>query len=426
MTLSVRCNIAQFFRAVIPVKLVVLRKGSFMKIATMARGFLTAPHPADMTNAPSDIAVAVSEGLKAEGHKITFFGPIGTNLDHVPVRTANLSPLVRNLRDLNDIMDIEAKSSHNLLGLWDQYLAHDMFRRADKGEFDVLHFHHPEAALPFARLYPNVPVVYTLHDPVDPWFGKAMRLYESPNQFYVSISDNQRKGAPDLPYVGTVHNGINTDMFEFNDTPDNYLLFAGRIMADKGVSEAIEVAQATGSRLKIIGAVYGNQREYFETQVKPHLNDKIEYLGFLERDKVVEYYRHAKALLFPILWEEPFGLTMIEAMSCGTPVIGFNRGSVPEVIEDGVTGFIVNRVKGMVEAVGKIDKIDRRACRSHVEKHFSNEVMAKNYGHMYKRAYSKLRKQRAVTLPNVWATTSKAIKPKPKTAPVATDFFEKL
>lgn len=394
-----------------------------MKIATMARGFLTAPHPADMTNAPSDIAVAVAEGLKAEGHKITFFGPIGTNLDHVPVRTANLSPLVRHLKDLKDIMDIEAKSSHNLLGLWDQYLAHDMFQRAARGEFDVLHFHHPEAALPFARLYPNVPVVYTLHDPVDPWFGKAMRIYGSPNQFYVSISDNQRKGAPDLPYVGTVHNGINTDMFEFNDSPEDYLLFTGRIMADKGVSEAIEVAQQTGMRLKIIGAIYGKQKEYFDTQVKPYLNDKIEYLGFMERDKVVEYYRQAKALLFPIQWEEPFGLTMIEAMSCGTPVIGFNRGSVSEVIVDGKTGFIARRIKDMVAAVGRIDEIDRRACREHVEQHFSNEVMAHNYSNMYKRAVSALRKQRVVTLPNVWPGT-RQVKPKP--APAATDFFEKL
>jgi glycosyltransferase involved in cell wall biosynthesis len=374
-----------------------------MKIATMARGFLPAPHPADMTNAPSDIAVATAEGLRKAGHAVTFFGPIGTSLPKVPVRTANLSPLVRKLQDLNEILEIETKSSHNLLGLWDQYLAHEMFKRADRGEFDVLHFHHPEAALPFARLYPKVPVVYTLHDPVDPWFGKAMRLYESPNQFYVSISDNQRKTAPDLPYIATVYNGVNTDMFSYNEAPEDYLLFTGRIMADKGVREAIEVAQMTDSRLLIIGAVYPRQQHYFDTEVKPYLSDKIQYLGFMEREKVVKYYQNARALLFPIQWEEPFGMTMIEAMACGTPVIAFARGSVPEVLEHGTTGFITRKVDGMAAAVGRLGEISRQACRDYVTANFSNEVMVKNYAKVYARAYAKVRKASPlVSLPAAW------------------------
>ena len=363
-----------------------------MKIATMARGYLPAPHPSDMTNAPSDIAVAVAEGLALAGHEVTFFAPNGSNLPFTKVETLNLQPLVQQLSDLTDIMAMEAKSSHNVLGLWDQYMAHEMFIRARRGEFDVLHFHHPEAAMPFARLYPEVPVVYTIHDPVDTWFGVAMRLYGSPNQHYVSISDNQRKAAPDLPYLATVHNGIDTEMFEFNDQADNYLLFSGRIMPDKGVREAILVAEATGSRLIITGALYANQMEYFETQVKPHLNDNILYMGFMERDVLVTYYQKARALLFPIQWEEPFGLTMIEAMSCGTPVIAMPRGSVPEVVVDGKTGYIVRTVAEMVQAVSKIDRIKRADCRAHAVNNFSNETMARSYAQALGKAVARVKK----------------------------------
>jgi glycosyltransferase involved in cell wall biosynthesis len=357
-----------------------------MKIAMMARGFQPTPHPADMTNAPSDIAMAVAEGLTGQGHDVTFFGPTTTRLKRTKVQTSRLPPLVQKLDDLKDILSLEAKSSHNLLGLWDQYLAHEMFQRASAGEFDVLHFHHPEAALPYARHYPNVPVVYTVHDPIDHWFGEAMRMYGSPNQFYISISDNQRTTAPDLPYIATVHNGIDTSLFAYHDTPDDYLLFAGRIMADKGVHQAIAVAEATNSRLLIIGAVYGSHREYFKTQIQPHLNERIQYLGFMEREAVVPYYQNARALLFPTQWEEPFGLTMIEAMSCGTPVIAAPRGAVPEVVVDGETGFIASSVADMAAAVAKIDLIQRSDCRAHVERAFSNEIMVKDYAAAYAKA----------------------------------------
>lgn len=349
-----------------------------MKIATMARGYIPAPHPPDMTNAPSDIAVAVAEGLAAAGHRVTFFGPSGTRLN-AEVETLNLPPLIRRMDDLAEVAADEAKTAHNVLGLWDQYMAQAMFERAQAGEFDLLHFHHPESALPLARLYPTVPVVYTAHDPIDRNFRNLLSMYASPNQFYVSISNNQRVTAPDLPYAATVHNGIDPEQFRYCDTSGDYLLFTGRIMHEKGVREAIQVAQETNLRLIIIGAVYANQRDYFETQVKPHLNDQILYLGFMERDQVVPYYQKAKALLVPIQWEEPFGLTMIEAMSCGTPVIANRRGSVPEVVADGQTGYVVDSIAEMVAAVGKLDQIKRSACRAHVEKSFSTATMTGNY-----------------------------------------------
>jgi glycosyltransferase involved in cell wall biosynthesis len=364
-----------------------------MKIATMARGYLAAPHPKDLTNAPSDIAVSVAEGLTQAGHDVTFFAPTGSTVQATTIETAGVAPLVRNLGDLSSVAAGEARSSHNILGLRDQYLAHEMFERASRGEFDVLHFHHPEAALPFARLYPRVPVVYTVHDPIDAHFKEAMELYGSPNQFYVSISDNQRQTAPDLPYLTTIHNGIDTNLYAYNDIPGDYLLFTGRILPDKGVREAIQVAQETGNRLLIIGAVYTGQKDYFDTHVKPHLNDKILYLGFMERNTIVTYYQKARALLNPLQWEEPFGLTMIEAMSCGTPVIAMRRGSVPEIIEDGKTGFITGSITEMTAAVGKIEQLSRADCRAHVEKHFSTDIMVRKYAVALRRAYTKLNKR---------------------------------
>jgi glycosyltransferase involved in cell wall biosynthesis len=368
-----------------------------MKIATMARGYLPAPHPADMTNAPSDIAVAVAEGLAEAGHEVTFFGPNGTRL-HTEVETVNLAPLIHNMEDLAEVAADEARTSHNILGLWDQYMAQAMFERASQGVFDLLHFHHPEAALPYARLYPNVPVIYTTHDPIDWRFRDVMQMYESPNQFYISISDNQRKTAPDLPYLATVHNGIDPEFFAFSDTAGDYLLFSGRIMADKGVREAIQIAQETDSRLLIIGAIYANQQDYFDTHVKPHLNDKILYLGFMERESIVPYYQKAQALLFPIQWEEPFGLTMIEAMSCGAPVIAMRRGSVPEIVADGKTGFIADSLADMTAAVGKIAKIKRSDCRTHVLKNFSTATMVKNYAQALEKARAKLKRPQTISV----------------------------
>jgi glycosyltransferase involved in cell wall biosynthesis len=370
-----------------------------MRIATMARGYQPAPHPVDLTNAPSDIAVAVAEGMSKQGHNVTFFGPTGTHINGARVETANLTPLIRSLEDVTKIASDEAKSAHNILGLWDQYMAHEMFKRAEKGEFDVLHFHHPEAALPVARMYPKVPVIYTVHDPIDANFRQAMEMYRSPNQYYVSISDNQRITAPDLPYAATVHNGIDTDKYAFNAEAGDYLLFSGRIMPDKGVREAIQLAEETDSRLLIIGAVYSNQKDYFDTQVKPHLNDKILYLGFMERDQIVTYYQKAKALLFPIQWEEPFGLTMIEAMSCGTPVIAMRRGSVPEIVVDRHTGFVCSSLIEMRAGLQQIDTINRADCRAHVEAKFSNATMVAGYSRVYSDAVRQVSPVRKAAAP---------------------------
>jgi glycosyltransferase involved in cell wall biosynthesis len=350
-----------------------------MKIATMVRGYIPAPRPHDMVYAPIDLAVAISEGLTRHGHTVDYFGPNGTQVACTKVETQNLRPLARTQEEFQGIINNPDLLMHGVTGAWDFFLAREMFERAKNGEYDLLHFHHPDAALPFVHLYPEVPVVYTIHDPISSVIREVFEMYMTPNQFFVSISQNQRHPAPDLPYATTVYNGIDTDMFAFSEEHDDYLLAAGRIVPEKGFREAIQVAQQTNHRLLIIGPVYADHQEYFDQHIKPHLNEKILHLGFVEREHLVRYYQKAKAFLMPIQWEEPFGLTMIEALSCGTPVIAMNRGSAPEIMVNKKTGYIVNSISEMIEAVKKIKTIKAENCRKHVETHFSLERMVKNY-----------------------------------------------
>jgi glycosyltransferase involved in cell wall biosynthesis len=356
-----------------------------MKIAMMVRSYLPVPRPADMIYAPIDLAVAIAEGLTQQGHQVDLFAPLGSSLKHANVVTSNLRPLARNQAEMQKLLRNSEEVNHYIPGLWDAYMAEEMFERATTGEYDLLHFHHPEVALGLAQANSNIPVVYTLHDPVYSWYREVFELYASPNQHYISISNNQRRDAPDLPYANTVYNGIDINEFKFHAEAEDYLLITGRVVPEKGFKEAIQVAQQTGMRLLIIGPVYPDHQGYFDQYIKPHLNDKILYLGYMERDHLVKYYQKARALLMPIQWEEPFGLTMIEAMACGTPVIALRRGSVAEVIAHKKTGFIVNSLGDMIEAVGRIGTIDRKACRQHVEKYFSNERMVEAYKATYEK-----------------------------------------
>lgn len=349
-----------------------------MKIATMVRGYIPAPRPSDLVYAPIDLAVEITEGLNTRGHSVTYFGPNSSHL-LAPVETRNLRPLVHNGQEFRDLLESPDLLTHYAPGMWDNYLVKDMFDRARKGEFELLHFHHPEVALPYVDLYPEVPVVYTLHENLDHWYKEMLEMYLTPNQYYISISNHQRMPAPDLPYTATVYNGTDTDYFAFSAEHEDYLLSVGRITPEKGIKEAVQVAQATQHRLLIIGPIYPDKQEYFDQYVKPYLDDKIVYLGFTAHEDLPRYFQKAKAFLMPIQWEEPFGLTMTEAMSCGTPVIAFRRGSVPEVVANNKTGFIVNSVAEMIKAVEKVDQIDPAACRTHVEAKFSIEKMVDGY-----------------------------------------------
>lgn len=366
-----------------------------MKIAMMVHGFVPIPRPADMIYAPIDLALGAAQGLTARGHQVTFFCPNGsdstTGNPAVHIETLNMRPLVHNQEEFMDFRNDIEKINHYVPALWDKYFAMEMLHRAERGDYDLLWFHHAENALDVAADYPTVPIIYTLHDPIYPWYREVLELYQMPNQHYISVSNNQRRDAPDLPYIATVYNGVDLNNWPVSTEPEDYLLFAGRIMPEKGVKEAIQIAKQTNHRLLIVGPVHpGASQSYFEQYVKPQLDDRILHLGFVERSKMWRYYQKAKALLTPIQWEEPFGLTTIEAMACGTPVISLDRGAAPEIIVEGKTGFVTKSITEMIDAVGRIDHLNRLDCREYVKAHFSTANMVDGY----EAAFRKVLRQR--------------------------------
>jgi len=349
-----------------------------MKIATMITGRYTIPPPKGVIYAPTLIAQAVAEGLNKLGHKVTFFAPENSKVKVNKLITGNLKSL--NGPSLHEIFkdsSIREKEKEKITNLWDQYLIALIYQEALKGKYNFIHIHPVDRALPFGMAFRNLPIVYTLHDPIYPWRAKIFRMFQTKNQYFISISNAQRKPAPDLNWAGTIYNGLDLKKFPFSGKSKNHCLFLGRLLPTKGVKEAIRAVKIAKEKLIIAGTP--NEGEYWEKEIKPHLGKSIQYAGNIPYEETYKYYGQAKVTLCPIQWEEPFGLTFIESMACGTPVIAFDRGSVREVIRDGKTGFIVKNTKEMVEAIKKINQIDRRECRRQVEKNFSIEKMVNNY-----------------------------------------------
>ena len=260
------------------------------------------------------------------------------------------------------------------------------YERAD--EFDVINDHSgPLAALAGGLL--DTPVVHTLHGPLD---GEPGEVYQriaqlSPGVGYISISLNQRKPKPDLPWIANCPNALDFSLYPCKPHRGDYLLFLGRMSADKGAHRAIAVARETGLPLKLAGKKQDPKEvEYFAQYVEPHLVDGIEYLGEVTHGQKVELLQDARVTLFPIEWEEPFGLVMIESMACGTPVIATRWGAVPEVIEHGRSGIIVDTYREMPEALEAVDVIDPLECRRYVEELFAPERMVADYVGAYEKA----------------------------------------
>lgn len=350
-----------------------------MKIAMMVRSFIETPTPNDIAYSPAGVAQAIAEGLAKRGHEVTFFGPEGTRLDGVKVETCGIRPLAKTAASLEEQISTTELFSNYKFSLFDLRMARDMLERASTGEFDCLIFNHFESVLPMAKMFPDVPILYILHDYMDEARRRVIELHATPNQHFISISDSQRRDAPDLNYFATVYNGIDIDSYTLEEEAEDYLLIAGRVTPIKGVKEAVQVAIQANRRLLIAGSLLKADQWYFDAHVKPFLNDKILFLGILDKEQLIQYYKKAAALLIPIQWQEPFGLSMAEAMSCGTPVIAFNRGSVPEVVKDGETGYVVDNSAEMVMSIEKLSKIRRRDCHEHVKRHFTQDIMVDNY-----------------------------------------------
>jgi len=355
-----------------------------LRIATMVTGHFTTPPPKGVVYAPMDIAVEVSEGLVKKGHRVDFYGPEGTKVKVTNVISAGLKALNQPAGEsITKGQNVGGAEVNKIFNLWDQYLIAKMFEAAEKRNYDLLHIHPPDRALPLALSHPKIPVFYTLHDPIYPWKAEVFSMFASSNQHYISISDAQREPAPDLNYTATIYNGIDLNAFPFSESHDDYLLFTGRLQPEKGLAEAVQIAKMTGEKLLIVGPPVTGA--YWDEKVAPYLNEKIQYIGFVPREELFKYYQRAKATLVPIQWEEPFGLILTESMACGTPVIAFERGSIPEIVIEGKTGFIIkdNNLEVMADAVKKIDQIKRIDCRKHVEQNFSTQRMIDRYEEVF-------------------------------------------
>jgi glycosyltransferase involved in cell wall biosynthesis len=257
-----------------------------------------------------------------------------------------------------------------------------VFQQASR--FDIIHFHLDYLHLPLVRRH-RCPTVTTMHG--------ALRLHDVKALFdeyrdipLVSISDNQRVPVPSAGWQATVYHGLPRTLFRPTERAGGYLAFLGRMSPEKGVNRAIEIARRVNLPLVIAGKIYPEERAYFDTVIAPLINasqDSVHLVGELGGTEKDKFLGNARALLFPIDWEEPFGLVMIEALACATPVIAWRRGSVPEVIDDGVTGFIVDSIDAAVQAVGRLDEIDRLGCRRVFETRFDAGRMAREYVKVY-------------------------------------------
>ncbi len=266
--------------------------------------------------------------------------------------------------------------------VWECLHISNIMEQASK--FDIIHNNFDFLPLTYSRLI-ETPIVTTIHGFSSQNIIPVYKKYNS-NNFYVSISNSDR--SPELDYIATVYNGIDSKGFTFNPNPKDYLLFFGRIHPEKGTWESIQIAKKANKKLIISGLI--QDESYFEEKVKPFINDTdIIYVGNSgpkERDKLLG---EAAALLHPISFDEPFGLSVAEAMFCGTPVIAFKRGSMPELINHSETGFLVNSAEEAVESLNKINSINRKQCREWAFSNFSLEKMVEGYFDVYKQILHK-------------------------------------
>jgi len=304
----------------------------------------------------------LTEELVRQGHEVTLFasGDSQTAAELIPCAPRALR-LDEGIIDplAHQVVELEAVAAQ----------AH---------RFDVIHWHLDYFHFPLSRRM-GVPHATTLHGRLD--IPDLQPVYtEFRDMPVVSISNDQRSPLPQANWVATIHHGLPPDVLEPRFEPGEYLAFLGRISPEKRADRAIEIARRTGLELRIAAKVDDADRDYYEREIEPMLGAvHVEFIGEIGPDEKADFLGHASALLFPIDWAEPFGLVMIESMACATPVIAYRTGSVPEVITDGVSGFVVDDVDGAVDAVQRLGEIDRRGCRQAFDDRFTVDRMARDY-----------------------------------------------
>jgi glycosyltransferase involved in cell wall biosynthesis len=325
------------------------------------------PYPPSGYGPWERVAHDLTEQLVAMGHDVTLFAAAGSASSArlietvmAPLDSSGADPRLEEERHLSIAME----ASRN-------------------GTFDVIHSHLHVHALVFSRLI-GTPIVTTLHGVAwDPATHPLLLQYsEMP---FVSLSQSERAFLPELNYVATVPNGIRTSEIPVGGGEGGYLVFVGRMAPEKAPDLAIETARSAGIPLHLAGIVEDRHRDFFETKVLAACSREVEYVGPLDRDDLWRLLGGARAMVMPLRWHEPFGLVAVESLASGTPVIAWRMGALPEVIEDGISGYLVDDVGEAVDSVELIDSLDRAVCRTTAEARFSDVVMAANYSEVYRR-----------------------------------------
>lgn len=363
-----------------------------MKIAIVAKLF--APAAEASIGGQETFVYYLAKELASRGNDVTVFASGDSKIEK-----AKLIPIIKEsvwskIKDLSP--EKQAIITRNAGGQWDGYYRVLEYLKDHEDEFDIIHDNAGTAGTMFMSKLLDKPVVTTMHLTALQ-IKKTLDQFNSSN-YFVAISKRQKEMCDGIKVFDFNYNGIDEDKFSFNENGGDYLAWAGRISPEKGLGKAIEIANKAHKQLKIIGSL--QNKNYFETKIKPKLDssENIKYIGKLVDKELVEFYQNAKALLFPINWEEPFGLVMTEAMSCGTPIIAFKKGSVPEIVKTGKTGYVCRprHVSSMVKAVKRIYDLSpedyremRLNCRKRVEEKFTISKMAEGYEEIYKKAIKK-------------------------------------
>jgi glycosyltransferase involved in cell wall biosynthesis len=328
-----------------------------MRIALVATPW--APIPPELYGGIELVIDRLARGFAAAGHDVLLFA---TGDSTCPVPRQYVLEHAEGVR-----MGVSVPELNHVLA------AYDAVR-----DFDVIHDHTMIGPFLAAR-HPELRVVTTIHGPLD---GELAPIYRrmAEHTRLIAISHAQRRAAPDIPIARVIHHGIDAGDFPMGAGAGGYALFLGRMDPGKGARRAVEVARKAGVPLLMAGKMRSEQeREYFDLEVAPLCGDDVRYLGEVSHEEKVALLADAAAVLFPIRWPEPFGLVMLEAMACGTPVLAFPEGAAPEVIHDGETGFLCHDETDMADALGRADSLSRAACRAAVEGYFSTERMVRDH-----------------------------------------------
>ncbi|MEI6478027.1 MAG: glycosyltransferase family 4 protein [bacterium] len=345
-----------------------------MKIALLAPAEHLVP---PITYGGKELVIAeLANGLVEAGHEVHLYAAQGSQTK-ATLHSIAEQTIPALLADLGE------SENHKLHLAYSQSVCARTVEMVRGESYDIIHNHQHWQYATLAHLF-DCPLVTTWHTDLREQYARMLEeMY--PHGNYVSISDSQRRARPGMHFLATAYNGIEMDIYPFNPDPQDYLAFLGRISPDKGVVQAIDTAIAASIRLKIGGYIAPAERTYFENEIRPRIDgDRIQFLGEMNHSQKVELLGGAQAVLGLVQWEEPFGMFVVEALACGTPVIATRRGAIPEILEDRRNGFIVeNTIEAAVGAIKRIGEISRQECRSSVEQRFSASSMTTAYEAVY-------------------------------------------